>query len=61
MLISLRTLVDNYSTMDCQPMISHATDCKSVSQHDIIHIEQIPAHYTTKVDQDLFVPGVHSY
>ena len=40
-------------------MISHATDCKSVSQHDIIHIEQIPTDYTTKVDQDVFVNHVY--
>ena len=59
MLISLRTLVDDCSTMDCQPMISHATDCTSVSQHDIIHIEQIPTDNTTKVDQDVFVHQVY--
>ena len=59
MLISLRTLVDGCSTMDCQPMISHATDCTSVSQHDIIHIGQIPTDSTTKVDQDVFVNHVY--
>ena len=31
MLVSLKTFVDDCSTMDCQPMISHATDCTSVS------------------------------
>ena len=59
MLISLRTLVDSCSTMDCQPMIFHATDCSSVSQHGIIHIEQIPTDNTTKVDQDVFVQQVY--
>ena len=59
MLISLRTLVDSCSTMDCQLMVSHATDCTSVSQHNIIHIEQIPTDNTTKVDQDTFVHQVY--
>ena len=59
MLISLKTLVDDCSTMDCQAMISHATDCTSVSQHDIIHIELIPTDSTTKVDQDVFVNHVY--
>ena len=31
----------------------------SVSQHDIIHIEQIPTDDTTEVDQDVFVNHVH--
>ena len=36
-------------------MISHATDCTSVSQYDVIHIEQIPTDNTTQVNQDVFV------
>ena len=55
MLIFLRKLVNDCSTMYCQPMISHTTNCTSVSQHNIIHIEQIPNDNTTKVDHDVFV------
>ena len=58
-LVTIRTLVDSCSTMDYQPMISHATDCTSVSQHDIVHIQQIPTDSTTKVDQDVFVHQVY--
>ena len=54
-LVTIRTLVDSCSTMDCQSMISHAT----FSQHDIIHIQQIPTDSTTKVDQDVFVHQVY--
>ena len=40
-------------------MISHATDCTSFGQHDVIHIEHIPTDNTTQVDQDVFVN--HTY
>ena len=48
MLISLGTVVNDCSSVDNEPIISHATN-----QHDIIDIVQIPKDNTTKDIQDV--------
>ena len=53
MLISLGTVVNDYSNVDNQPIISHAT-----SQHDIIDINLIPDNNTTNDIQDVIVSHV---
>ena len=55
MLISLGTVVNDCSSVDNQPIISHATN-----QHDIIDIDQIPNDYTTKDIQVVIVSHVYT-
>ena len=54
MLISLGTVVNDSSSVDNQPIISHATN-----QRDIIDIDQIPNDNTTKDIQDVIVSHVY--
>ena len=54
MLISLGTVLNDCSSVDNQPIISHATN-----QHDIIDIDQIPNDNTTKDIQDVIVSHVY--
>ena len=53
MLISFGTVVNDCSSVDNKPIISHATN-----QHDIIDIDQIPNDNTTKVIQYVIVSHV---
>ena len=54
MQISLGSVVNDCSSVDNQPIISHATN-----QHDIIDIDQIQNDNTTKDIQDAIVSHVY--
>ena len=62
MLISFGTAANDYSTVDNQPIASHATDCTSaLNQHDIIDVDRIPTVNRNIVDQDVIVSHVRDF